>query len=68
MAIEVGDRYKSVSSFNSVWIVRRLITGPMMVPHAVLMKIGDASMIRTVSFTALEDKHLFQRVPATTLA
>jgi len=64
MAIEVGDRYKSVSSFNAVWIVRRLITGPAMVPHAVLMRIGDASSIRTVSFTALEDRHLFERVPA----
>ena len=65
MAIEVGDRYKSVASFSTVWIVRRVITGTAMVPHAVLMNVADANSIRTVSFTALEDRHLFERVPAT---
>jgi hypothetical protein len=64
MAVEEGDRYRSVSNFGTIWIVRRFITGPRMVPHAVLTQIGDASSIRTVSFRALEDRHLFERLSA----
>jgi hypothetical protein len=64
MAVEEGDRYRSVSNFQKIWIVRRFITGPRMVPHAVLTQVDDASSIRTVSFRTLEDKHLFELLSA----
>lgn len=59
MAIEVGNQFKHVSSVGPTWVVQRIIDGP--VPHAILTQTGDNSSIRTLSISALEDTHMFQR-------
>jgi hypothetical protein len=63
MAIEVGQQFKSVFSVGPSWVVRRIIDGP--VPHAILTQTGDTSSIRTLSLSALEDKHMFERTGET---
>ena len=60
MAVEAGNQYKGVSSLGPTWVVQRIIDGP--VPHAILTQIGDNSSIRTLSISALEDTHMFERV------
>jgi hypothetical protein len=64
MAIEVGHQFKSVRSVGPTWVVQRIIDGP--VPHAILTQTGDASSIRTLSLSALEDTHMFERTGETT--
>jgi len=59
MAVEVGQQYKGVSSIGPTWVVQRIIDGP--VPHAILTQNGDNSSIRTLSISALEDSHMFER-------
>ena len=68
MAVELGNQYKSLSGFGAIWIVRRIITGTGMVPHAVLTQMDDASSVRTISFSVLEDRQRFMPViPALTV-
>ena len=61
MAVELGNQFKSVSSHGPTWVVQRLLTGPGMIPHAILTRTGDTSCIRTLSLSALEDKEMFER-------
>ena len=63
MAVELGYQFKSVFSVGPIWVVQRIIDGP--VPHAILTQTGDTSSIRTLSISALEDKHMFQRTGET---
>ena len=65
MAIEVGQQFKSVFAMGPIWVVQRIIEGPCIVPHAILTQNGDTSSIRTLSISALEDKHMFQRTGET---
>ena len=60
MAVELGNQFKSVASLGPSWVVRRILTGPGMIPHAILTQNGDASSIRTLSIRALEDRNLFE--------
>ena len=64
MAVEVGYQFKCVSSVGPSWVVQRIIDGP--VPHAILTQTGDSSSIRTLSISALEDTHMFERTGETT--
>ena len=68
MAVEVGNQFKSVGSQGPSWIVQHILTGPGMIPHAVLTQNGDTGLIRTISLRALEDKGLFERAPDATPA
>jgi len=61
MAVELGNQFKSVSSQGPTWVVQRILTGPGMIPHAILTQNGDASSIRTLSISALEDEAMFVR-------
>jgi hypothetical protein len=61
MAVELGNQFKSVSSVGPTWVVQRIIEGPGIVPHAILTQTGDNSSIRTLSLSALEDTHMFER-------
>ena len=63
MAVELGNQYKSVFSLGPIWVVQRIIEGP--VPHAILTQTGDTSSIRTLSISALEDRHMFERTGET---
>lgn len=65
MAVELGNQFKSVSSQGPSWVVQRILTGPGMIPHAILTLNGDTSCIRTLSISALEDGEMFERVGET---
>ena len=65
MAVELGNQFKSVSSQGPTWVVQRILSGPGMIPHAILTQNGDTSAIRTLSISALEDGHMFERTGGT---
>ena len=65
MAVELGNQFKSVSSQGPSWVVQRILSGPGMIPHAILTLNGDTSCIRTLSIRALEDGQMFKRIEET---
>jgi hypothetical protein len=63
MSVEVGNQFKNVGSLGPNWVVQRILSGPGMMPHAILTQSGDTGAIRTISISALEDKAMFERAP-----
>jgi len=68
MSVEVGNQFKNVGTQGPMWVVQRLLSGPGMIPHAILTQNGDTGSIRTISISALEDKAMFERAPDATPA
>lgn len=65
--ISIGQRFRDVSqrSFGrpgSEWVVRDILTGTDGLAYARLVSAGDPTMLKSLSFSALGDRHRFQRI------
>jgi hypothetical protein len=66
-SIAVGQRFRDIQfqSFHRTgleWVVRDLITGTDGVAYARIVCASDPTRVKTLSFTALADRHRFQRL------
>lgn len=58
----VGQRYQPVDSIAQ-WEVRELVKDAEGIIHARLVRLGDATQMKTLSVTALRDTRLFKLLP-----
>jgi len=57
-----GQRYQPVDS-TAVWEVREVVKDAEGISHARLVKVGDATAMKTISVAALRDSRLFRLLP-----
>lgn len=60
--VEIGQKYRQVDLPHDLWEVVTIIAHPGEVPHARLHRVGVFKDLKTISFSALADKKLFQLV------
>lgn len=61
--VSAGQKYQPTDS-TSVWEVRELVKDAEGIVHARLMKVGDATVIKMISVSALKDARLYKLLPA----
>ena len=61
-SIKVGDKFIKLEVPNMVWVVKRLMAIPGMLPHAELKVRGHLSRSMTLSLDALTDQNLYLRI------
>ncbi|MGB8275344.1 MAG: hypothetical protein WCF16_08775 [Alphaproteobacteria bacterium] len=60
--VERGQRYRQANMPQDVWEVVAILVNGGAFPHARLQRVRDTRDIKTVSFSALQDKTLFHLV------
>jgi hypothetical protein len=58
--IEVGQRYRQVSTPWTLWKVVALTTRPGVVPHAYIARIGGPKDVKLMACSALRDRGFYQ--------
>ena len=65
--IEVGQRYKKLDAIATVWEVEACLPDGGAVPHVRIRSVGDPSVSRLISASALRNQRFYQLVaPPTT--
>ena len=60
--IEIGDRFVKADDLKTVWVVSRLGSSVVYIPHFQVFREGYASRIRTLSENVLLDSNYYVRV------
>lgn len=58
-----GQKYQPTDS-TAAWEVREIVKDAEGIPHARLMRVGDATATKTISARALTDTRLYRLLPA----
>ena len=59
--IHAGQKYQQTDS-SSTWVVMDLTKDGEGIGHARLMRVGDSTAIKMISFSALRDQRLYRLV------
>ncbi len=60
--VEVGQRYKKLDAIATVWEVEACLPDGGAVPHVRIRSVGDPSISRLISVSALRNERFYQLV------
>lgn len=63
--VEVGQRYKKLDVIATVWEVEACLSDAGAVPHVRIRSVGDPSVSRLISASALRNQRFYQLVTPT---
>ncbi len=63
--VEVGQRYKKLDAIATVWEVEACLPDGGAVPHIRIRSVGDPSVSRLISVSALRNERFYQLVTPT---
>ena len=66
--VQVGDRFVTIGSYPTTWIVEREIHSPMVTPHFQLSQEGQPNRVKTLSEAVLVDDNQHRKIPSASSA
>lgn len=61
--VSAGQKYQPIDS-SAVWEVREMVKDAEGIGHARLVKVGDPTVVKMISISALKDSRLYKLLPA----